>query len=294
MRYSRPSRVVHALLSSFDADEVWLPLGVGSHTDHELARNACLRALHLENKARLYFYEDVPYATQFPAHADQIVRALTAAGAMIDLETHDITTSMRDKLRLVSIYGSQFKPSYMTPRVADAARRASGSDGFAERRFHVRQLPKDVDALALSAHRPAVERLIPVLRSWYARHESADRIRVLTPVPVARWAEDLSFLLEAFPRATLEMHVSQEYADETTRLSSSRIEVNVVPGRELAWLAHLTRAAFALHPTILLTGEGLAPFSGVAKLLLPLADVITATRMNDFVLALRVVRAMSH
>ena len=284
------------LLEDGNTDEIWLPLGVGSHADHELARNACLRALNRVGggprlRAALYFYQEVPYATQFPAHTPAIVDAITAAGGKLELQTTDVSGSFADKLRLVSVFGSQFKPSYMSPRVEDAARRASPSGdggGLCEVRFQVTALPGPVDPAAVYSGRDAVERVETRLAPWYARHRDALRIRILSPVPVSRWKDDFASLLEAFPQATFEVHVSEEYADETHALVSPRIDVRPVLGREVAWLARLVAIALSRpRPTILLTGEGLRGFADVATRIFVLSDALAITRMNHFVLALR-------
>src|SRR6185503_3290524 len=116
----------------------------------------------------------------------------------------------------------------------------------------------------------------------------APSIRILSPVPVARWADDMSLLLTAFPQATFEVHVSEEYADETTGFASPRIEVRTVWGREAAWVGRLAELAMSRpQPTILLTGEDMQPFAPLARAAFILSDPIVATRMNHFVLALR-------
>ncbi|MGI9079158.1 MAG: hypothetical protein ACR2G6_17790 [Gemmatimonadaceae bacterium] len=154
------------LLRATDAGEIWLPLGVGSHTDHELARNACLFALSgldgLERRARVFLYQDVPYAGQFSGHTSAIVDALTAAGASLEPRHDDIAASLRDKQRLVSVFASQFKASYMAPRIEDAARHASPSgEGHFELRFWLKSLPLPVDPLAVYSGRAAVHSLVP-------------------------------------------------------------------------------------------------------------------------------------
>ena len=283
------------LLRDTQAAEIWLPLGVGSHTDHELTRDAWLRALtrlpHFAPRTSLYFYQDVPYATQFPDHTSAIVRALTAAGAVLETRPDDIGASLEAKLRLVSIFASQFKPSYMAALIDKSARQASPSGkGHYELRFKVERLPDMINGLALYSRYMAIERLAPKVRSWYRRHRSAPVIRILSPVPVARWAEDLSFLLQAFPRAVLEIHVSEEYLAETWRLTSSRVHVRAIHGREGGWIAHLLRVGISRpRPTVVLTGEGLMALAPLARVGLVLSDPLVATRLNDLVLALRVI-----
>ena len=284
---------IEGMLRSTDADEVWLPLGVGTHVDHELARNACLRALSrvpdLARRIPVYCYQDVPYAAQFPHHTERIVDSLHAAGARLERCVTDISQSLEAKARLASVFASQFKPEYVRPLIEESAHRAGGQTGRpSELRFKVERLPGIVDPLAAYSRGGTIESLVPRVRAWYERHRDAEAIRILSPVPFARWRDDLALVLERFPHAHLEIHVSVEYADETTQLESPRVDVRVVHGREMTWLAHLARLARSrARPTVVLTGEGLARFAGFVRIAFPRSDLLVATRMNDVVLALR-------
>jgi len=288
--------LIEHLLVASDAEEIWLPLGVGRHTDHELTRNACLRALGvlhgLERRAALFFYQDVPYSVRCPTHTDDILDALTAAGGTLVRQHEDIAGVIGDKLRLISIYGSQFKPSYMAPQIEEAARRASPSGtGYCELRFRVTDLPGPVDPLAVYSGRAVVQNLVGRLGAWYTRHQSARRIRIFSPVSGGRWAVDLPFLLEAFPQAVLEVHVSDECAAETRTLASPRVEARTVAGPAHAWLGPLLQIAVARPcPLIVLTGERRQAAARVAKAICFRSDPLRATNINHLVLALRVVR----
>jgi LmbE family N-acetylglucosaminyl deacetylase len=54
-----------------DADEMWLPAGIGGHPDHILAAEAGLSA---SVRCRRVLYADLPYATRREAKADRPVR----------------------------------------------------------------------------------------------------------------------------------------------------------------------------------------------------------------------------
>lgn len=71
-----PSRQVTDLLRTHlaGAEEVWLPAGLGNHTDHLLARDAALAATAQTNQA-IRLYADLPYAGQ-PAWPMDVTRAL--------------------------------------------------------------------------------------------------------------------------------------------------------------------------------------------------------------------------
>ncbi len=284
---------IERLILGSDAEEIWLPLGVGSHTDHELAREACLRAIRrrpgLERQVALSFYEEVPYSTQFPGHTEAILSALTAAGATLDARRHDISTSIDGKLRLVSLFGSQFKPGYMIPRVLAAARQAAGpTGGLSELTFALTAMPAAVDPVAIHSARAELERVMTALVPWYDRHRSVTRVRILSPVPIGRWKDDMSLLLSAFPHASFEVHGSSEYAEEAEAFVSPRITQRIVFGRERAWLARLCAVAIAPPaPTILLTGEALRPLTPIARAAFFRSDPLIAPRMHHVIAALR-------
>lgn len=58
-----------------DAEEVWLPAGLGNHTDHLAARDAALAATAMTNQ-RVLVYADLPYAGQpaWPTDVTHTVR----------------------------------------------------------------------------------------------------------------------------------------------------------------------------------------------------------------------------
>lgn len=287
------------LLTTTGAEEVWLPLGVGAHTDHELTRDACLRALSwlpgFERRTDLFFYEDVPYAVRFPRHTEEIVTALTEAGGSVELQCEDITAVFGDKLRLMSIYESQVMLRDMAAEVRLAARLASPSEaGCCERRFKVTALPEAVDPLTVYSRREAVHSLATRIGPWYRRHGRAPRIRVVSQVPAGRWASDFSYLLDVFPQAVLEVAVSEAGRAETESLTSPRIEVQVVSGKARAWFRLLLRFAVGRPwPLIVVTGNR-RPFAAwFANAVCARCDPISARSINDLVLALRLARKTS-
>lgn len=275
-----------------DAAEIWIPLGVGTSTDHETTRNACLRALMqspgLGGKVRLFLYQDVPYARQFPWHTAQIVEALTAAGGTLGPVRDDIGDAMSAKLRLLEIFGSQFKPSYMEPRVIATAHQAAGSaDRQAEIRYEIKKLPAQLDPFTLYSGREPIRALLARLQRWYPRHRTARRIRILCPMGIGRWEEDMTALLAAFPQATFEVHLTADATAETARFESPRIEVRPVPGLKLAWVLRLLRILVSRpRPLIVVTSaklRGIAPFVRVGFFM---ANPLPATTIDHLIQAL--------
>jgi hypothetical protein len=152
----------------------------------------------------------------------------------------------------------------------------------------VTRLPGPVEALAVYSGGAAVERLVPRLRAWYERNRAAHRLRILTPEAVGRWAEDLSFLLEAFPRAVLEVHVSAACAAETERLASPRIDVKTVPAG--AWRRHFLRAALERPDPLIALAGGSRTTAALIRVACFASRPLVATAMDHLVRALGVVR----
>src|SRR5262249_50043954 len=124
--------------------EVWFPLG-GPHTDHQLTRDACLALMRedpeLFEGLETRFYQDVPYAGRSPEFTPTVVQALKKAGAVLSPEVVEISSVFREKLHLVSLYGSQFKIEVIGPEVEKNARMAAEDGGLAERFWLVRKPP---------------------------------------------------------------------------------------------------------------------------------------------------------
>lgn len=280
-------------LASTDAEEVWVPLGVGSSVDHEGVRNACLRALtRLQGRGwqkDLFLYQDVPYAIRFPRHSIQIIEAMLAAGGSVERVGDDIGPVMPAKRRLISVFGSQFKPSYMDSQVVASARQAvSPASGFGELRYRVTALPPRMDPFDFYSGRDQVRSLSLRLGEWYPRHQTARRIRILCPRGVGRWKEDLLPLLEVFPRAVLEVHISRDALDETRRFVSPRIAIRPVDGLKRAWTLRILRLAVSRpRPLVVLTGGHLRRLRLPARAIWVFADPLLATTMDHLVQALR-------
>lgn len=90
---------------------VLAPLGLGGHADHRIARLAAMQSIV---RARLAFYEDLPYATAlaetsvFEVVAELQGAATAAAGTERLSRTRGKSGGRREKMRLISAYRSQF------------------------------------------------------------------------------------------------------------------------------------------------------------------------------------------
>lgn len=287
------ANAISEVLRTADVDEIWMPLGVGGHTDHELARNACLRALRefpgLETRSSLYFYQDVPYATQFPEHTHQILSVIETAGGVFHREERGIDASFDGKLHLNSIYGSQFKLSYMAPKLEASARAASREkNGLSEVLFRVERTPGPIAPRELYSGRSAVEALRTKLVPWMQRHRLAKRIRIMSLVGFGCWANDMKMLLATFPEATFDVYLSDATAEECGRFTSPRIRVHIIKGRRRAWMVLLASLALSWpHPLIVMTGAARARMMSAIRAACLLSDPLPAVTINHLVEAIR-------
>jgi LmbE family N-acetylglucosaminyl deacetylase len=286
--------VIEPLLAGADADEVWLPMGVGAHTDHELSRNAWLSALGrpngVEPRMSVKLYQDVPYSVEFPSHTEAILTALRDAGGTLEPRGYDISDALEDKLRLVSIYGSQFKLNRVARGVEEAAKRASPDGaGRYELCYELKTPPRSPDPFAMYSGHGRIRQLLPTLAAWHREHAGAARIRVVSIEPIPHW-EVLGLLLDAFRAAAIDLHVPAVYAADGPPKLSSRIELHPVEGGRPGWLARLARLALARPtPTIFMPGHGWERLVPLALAALYPSRPLHCVRMNDLAMALRIV-----
>ncbi len=284
---------IRQLLRDILADEVWAPIGVGPHTDHELARNAFMTILRADpdllRRCEVRLYQEVPYAAQFPHFTSAIVEELARSGARLELETVTVTEAFPDKLRLISVFGSQFKLEVLRPGIEAAARAAAAEGGgMAEILYRVAAPPERLDFLALSVGAPEVRRLATELGPWIERHRHARCIRLFIRPPAGRWAEDMRCLLETFPVARFSVRAAREALAEATDVRSPRIEVGSIGRGPAAWaLGVLSANLEGPAPTLILAFADRMREARRLSMLLPLSDTLVVPSMNHLVLALR-------
>ncbi|RKH12256.1 hypothetical protein D7V97_09040 [Corallococcus sp. CA053C] len=104
----------------------YVPLGISSHADHLLVRDA-VRALR-GDRGRVVYYEDLPYSAHHPD--DEIVDYAWALG--LSPRCLDMTALWSAKLRGLSFYASQLEPRTL-PAVEAHARRLGAGRKLCER-----------------------------------------------------------------------------------------------------------------------------------------------------------------
>ncbi|HLV87873.1 MAG TPA: PIG-L family deacetylase [Candidatus Sulfotelmatobacter sp.] len=267
--------------TSFEAEEIWMPLGVGGHVDHQLAREACLQVLSKPGiiaARKCRFYEEVPYTVHWSAHAAQVMRVLQDAGAQLEPQYVDIGEAMTEKLRLLSIFGSQFKMDFIKPAVERAPTEAL---------HELLAAPsKGIDPISCYPDGPGAFELARSITPWMRRHESADVLKLVVLPPFGRWEQDMRLLMEVFPKARIEVFMPRGRIVETETLSSPRVKV--VPVDSGRWYSAALPLLFSRpSPLVIIVTPGREGYARWLKRLCFGSDSIVAPSPNSFFLALR-------
>jgi LmbE family N-acetylglucosaminyl deacetylase len=283
-------------LRTHPTEEIWFPIGVGPHTDHELTRNACFAALldepTLWHGRVVRLYQEAPYASQFPHFTQALVDRLTQAGARLDAEPVEVTQGFADKLRLVSIFGSQFKLDVLRPGIEATARAAAGAPGsLAELFYRMTELPRALAPLDLNVDAEGVRQLAGSLAPWLAKHRDAPRVRLLLRLPAGRWRHDVELLLHALPKARIEAFVALPALPEAQDFVSPRVVVHGVAEGAIAWAALAARLALRRPaPTLFVAGSDRQTEARLLARCFPFSDTLVAASMNHIAQALSRIR----
>ncbi|MBZ5567596.1 MAG: PIG-L family deacetylase [Acidobacteriia bacterium] len=280
------------LLSRLAPDEIWMPMGLGDHVDHRTTRSACLLMLAQARdrfpNVPVAMYEELPYAADVE-HAKQIRAALTDCGTRLVDGQEDITDVFQEKLRLMSVYASQFKLSYMESKVRDIAEREGGGAGRLAETYHcvegVRRLPPES---RLSRRWTRLAALQTDMLALMAKRKEYRRLTVVLAEPPSSLGElkiDSESLSAALPNAEILVYASDKLAWPAQAGGSERVKVKAVHGRILGWAGVMLRELFRFRtPTLILWwgayGNGLN--KKVIKSLFAFRMVIFAATLSDF------------
>jgi hypothetical protein len=281
-------------VASVQPEEIWMPLGVGVHADHQLTLHACLNIMRanpkLVEQCVCRFYQDVPYAADHPSHTPALLKAIGEAGGNIEQERVDIRAEMPEKLHLISVYASQFKKKVISVRVAACASSLGGApDSRSELCYRVIAAPtRKIDILDTSAVKEAVYRVAREVTPWSRRNKSAPVICLLLGVPVGRWAEDIQYLLDCFPDAHLEVHMQTKFAAEAEMLTSPRVSVRSWDDRWRWLFGGALRTILGRRlPLVIISGREREKSGRWLARVGLLSDPVVAPTMSDFILALQ-------
>lgn len=282
------------LLKTTNAEEIWLPLAVGLHCDHQLTRDAFLAAIMREpglvDGKIVKFYEEVPYALRNPPYASALVNAMNQAGARLNKEAIAVDSAFAQKLRMISIYASQFKLEAMREQIESNAR-LGGSGKMSETLWRMDRIPSTFDLASLSIDQPLMQRLFPYLRKWISKHRSAKRIRLLLLLPSGRWSDDAKILLETFSETIFDVYVATGGFAELATVLDSRFRIRQVGRGIKSWTLLSLRLAFAVPaPTIFVAGDKRLKIGARLAKLWPLSDTLTLASMDHLMKAIHKIK----
>lgn len=280
------------ILSALAPTELWIPMGLGDHVDHRTTRSACLRMLAGARErfahVPVVMYEDVPYASHTATQAAQISAALASNGMRLVRCTEDITDVLEEKLRVASVYASQFKLSYIGPKIRQLAEREGGSTGtFAEAYHRLEGEPCLPCEALLSRDWFGLARLRTEICQLLAKRIECRRLTVMA-LPsghLGRWKNDRESLLAAFPNAEIRVYVSEEWVWLAEEGGSDKLSLRIVRGGKMSWIGACWIELFRFGtPTVVLwCGAYGSGFRGaLIKWLLPFRRVMLAKTLCEF------------
>jgi len=278
-------RLRHFLTENPSFDEIWIPLGVGTHSDHDLARNATLRSLaEARLKKIIRVYEDVPYGSDFPEHKSRLLSSLEAAGAILSPWSQDVSREFSTKLALLGIFASQFKVRAVQDGVARSAR-SSAPSGQVEHLWTLEKLPRHLPEDEMWVNAPAVAKTAAKLRRFKKDAHAARRVALFAITAPGRWTDDLHLLRELFPAARFVVYANRRVCAEFCATHNPRVELHCLEGTSGSWL----RAALRELPTqnrIVIAADAVRK-AKLLRMLWPTGRTILCSAMDDLCQALQ-------
>ncbi len=283
-------------IEDLDPEEIWMPLGVGVHVDHQLTRHACLNVLRanpkLVEQRVCRFFQDVPYAANFPHHTAALVQTLREAGVKLEEERVDVTDVKQEKMHLLDVYLSQWKTRIIQVRVEACSKALGGPpESFNELWYRVQAAStKNIDMIDTSATKESIYRVARDVTPWLRRNRNARKIGIVLAAPMGRWADDLKYLLDCFPNAQFEVHTQTKFAGHAEMFASPRVEVRL-GGDRWRWILGdaLTTILGRRLPLVIVTGRQREKHGRWLARFGMLSDPVVAATMSDFVQALQYV-----
>ncbi|HPF47056.1 MAG: glycosyltransferase [Alphaproteobacteria bacterium] len=247
--------VISKMINKFPADEIWIPMGVGTHSDHGITRDACLAALKDAQNTDILFYQDVPYDGEFWEHKLKIVETLEHNGAVLEHIPVEISSTLPDKLRLLNIYGSQFKLKAILQNVLRSAK-PKYARGFYEHFWKIHKFPEPLTPAPLFCDSAYVELISAKTQKWFKRNKTAEKIRLLLLMPSGQWKTHIDYLMDQFPDADFEVVCSPSSEAELTRYQHPRISYSVLDAGGKAWGKLMLRLMVSPGmPTLFIAGD---------------------------------------
>jgi LmbE family N-acetylglucosaminyl deacetylase len=282
---------IGSLLSGESFDELWIPMGIGSSADHEVTRDTCLKVisnLSKDLRGDIYVYQDTPYQLDYPGYVSQFIEAFNDMSGNLEGVDFDITEHISIKQRMLTIFASQFKSSYMAPKVRASCRVGGHNPRFVERAYRVTMIPRCILQERFYSGRSQVLKIKKILEKWYPKNQQAKFIRILMPLAAGGWRRDISFILQCFPNVTFEIYVTADGYSETRQFVDERIIVKKVSSLGLPWIKTVLLLVISgTSPVIILMHSKLMSVASLVRFVWWWADPLPASNLDHLVQALK-------
>lgn len=276
-------------------DELWIPMGLGNHRDHRTTRSACLMMLDRFRDrfggVRVSMYEDLPYAAA-PGHSDRILGLLSTCGTRTARITEDISDVFEEKMRVISVYASQFKRASIEPSIRALGEREAGVEGrLGETSHELDGIPRLPPESQLAREAKGLAALEIGLRALLRNKPRRIAVIALTSGHLGKWQTDSEFLAATFQNTKFAVQAPRELAWQAERGGACRLTVEFVGSGWRGVLYAIYREFLRFRtPTIVLWrgAYGAPPMAGIKRLanfvircLLPFRRVILARTLWD-------------
>lgn len=294
---------VKQLFTTTETEEIWIPLG-SPHTDHQLTMNTCIRTL-VENPTLasgkiIRIYQDVPYDIQFPQYTVEMKVALDKIGLGLKPETALLGDAYLQKLRLISLYGSQFKLSAMQSKI-EASAKAHGSNGLAaELLWTITNFPKFISKKEILPVSNSRSQNNKSTKAWLSQNKRSAFIRILLQTPTGQWANDIKLLKQYFPSAQFDVFASPSAFEEVNSAVVNGVNVYRVKSGFFQWVILGLRFTVAKRiPTLFIASQQRIEYARliskfwigtntlVADSMNVLVQIITHSKENNQMLGLK-------
>lgn len=280
---------IYEFVSRNPADEIWIPMGVGHHSDHGITRDASLDALsriEFDNDAtELFFYQDVPYDNQFTDHKHEIIKQLEADKAVIEHKPVEISSQFSEKLRLLNIFASQFKLKSIQQAVEKSAK-PEYADGLYEHFWKITKLPISINPDHMFCGANYITSIKRNVQNWFSRSHGSKNIRLLLLMPSGQWKRHMGSLLSKFPDTNFEVIASPSSKAEITEYQHERLKYRIIDAGGKSWGKLMIKLLFTSgKPTIFIAGDKRYSVAGKLTKIWPHHDTIVTRTMEDFILS---------
>jgi hypothetical protein len=251
-------------------DEIWFPLG-SPHGDHALTTRSIFKILsdnttYLDNKT-LRIYQDVPYGARFPDFTSRALAAISKAGYKVQSEKIDIEKAFKDKLRLISIYASQFKLKALLEDIKANAYTLPDNTTATEQFWLLSGHNSAYPTGDLFEYEETANQEVTKTAQWAKKWNKSKIIRIVMLNPPGQWTHDLSTLSQLFPHAKFEIYISEPSRAEIFANSMDRVIPRVIQGGTINWILICFKLIAARPtPTLFLAGNKVKSASILAKL----------------------------